>query len=182
MIASVMASPRIRLAAMADVSALPRIEAAAARLFIGTHAESVATGPTTAINTLLRARRAGLLWVADHQGAVSGFLFGERCPEGLYLQEMSVAPEAQRQGIGKALMQTAIDHGRANGAAAILLTTDRILPWNAPFYARLGFAIIEGAAMPKTLRQRLDHQSAHGMDAAHRCAMVLSCKLTPNRL
>jgi GNAT superfamily N-acetyltransferase len=171
-------APIIRLGTMADVSALPGIEAAAAALFKGTHAEAFATGPTSHINTLLRAQRSGLLWVAGHSAAQkhftpAGFLFGAACPEGLYLQEMSVGPQAQRQGLGAALMHIAIAHARSEGLATILLTTDRTLPWNAPFYARLGFTILEGPAIPDTLKHRLARQAADGIDMAHRCAMQL---------
>jgi hypothetical protein len=55
----------------------------------------------------------------------------------------------------------------------VSLTTDRTLPWNAPFYARLGFVIVEGADVPPELQARLDGQAAAGFDPAQRCAMVV---------
>lgn len=55
----------------------------------------------------------------------------------------------------------------------VLLTTDRTLAWNAPFYVRLGFQIVERDALPQTLRQRLARQNADGMGDDHRCGMAL---------
>ncbi|WP_416907025.1 MAG: GNAT family N-acetyltransferase [Polymorphobacter sp.] len=167
------APPLVRRSRREDLARLAAIERSAAALFVGTHAAAFAAGPTTHPRTLARGHAAGLLWVSEMDGAVAGFLLAEPCPEGLYLRELSVAAAAQRRGHGRALMRAGIDHARAAGAAAVLLTTDRTLPWNAPFYARLGFRLCTEGDMPATLRARLDRQIAEGMDATKRCAMVL---------
>ena len=165
--------PLVRLSRCEDLGRLAAIERSAAALFAGTHAAALAAGPTTHPRTLARGHAAGLLWVSEMDGAVAGFLLAEPCPEGLYLRELSVMAAAQRRGHGRALMMAGIAHARASGAASVLLTTDRALPWNAPFYARLGFRHCTEGDMQTTLRARLDRQIAEGMDAAQRCAMVL---------
>jgi hypothetical protein len=55
----------------------------------------------------------------------------------------------------------------------VSLTTDRTLPWNAPFYARLGFELVEGDDVPPDVQVRLAGQVAAGFDPAQRCAMVV---------
>ncbi|WP_188945565.1 GNAT family N-acetyltransferase, partial [Polymorphobacter multimanifer] len=164
----------IRPAIHADIPLLPAIEAAAAMLFRGTHVDGFADAWPNRPETFARAHRAGLLWIAEQDGVPAGFVFGEACPEGLYVRELSVAPRAQQRGLGAALMRTAIAHARALGWGRVLLTTDRTLPWNAPFYARLGFVLVDDA-IPPTLRARLAQQARDGFPMQHRCAMLLDC-------
>lgn len=48
-------------------------------------------------------------------------------------------PEHGRRGIGGALVGSVCDWARASGIASVTLTTYREIPWNEPFYRRLGF-------------------------------------------
>jgi len=86
-----------------------------------------------------------------------GFLAAERQDGGLYVAEVDVAITHQRQGIGRRLMQTAIDCARNEGLANLTLTTRLDIPWNAPFYRALGFLVLDEDALPPHLaaaRQR----------------------------
>ena len=57
-----------------------------------------------------------------------------------HIEQVSVAPSHARRGLGAAL----IDHLAAEtGAPALTLTTFRDVPWNAPYYQRLGFRVFE---------------------------------------
>ena len=47
----------------------------------------------------------------------------------------------QGKGIGRRLIACVADRP-AKGLASLTLTTFRDVPWNAPFYARLGFEMI----------------------------------------
>jgi hypothetical protein len=69
-------------------------------------------------------------------------------------------------------MATGIAAARERGDRLAILTTDRTLAWNAPFYARLGFRIVEGDAIPAEARRRLTGQYAAGFSPEHRCAMI----------
>ncbi|WZB66012.1 hypothetical protein WJ971_27115 [Achromobacter xylosoxidans] len=51
------------------------------------------------------------------------------------------------------------------------LTTDRELPWNAPFYQRQGFVEVPAPQLGPALRARLEAEAAAGFDPARRCAM-----------
>jgi GNAT superfamily N-acetyltransferase len=57
--------------------------------------------------------------------------------------QLSVDPEHGRQGLGRALVEAVCDWGRTEGFGAITLTTYRDAPWNGPFYASLGFCVME---------------------------------------
>lgn len=163
----------IRPARPSDIALCAAIELSAATLFRGTHMDIPAAYGVSDRDDLAAACAQGLMWVADWQGAVAGFLFGEMSASGLYLREMSVAVAAQRHGLGRGLMLAGIEAGRALGVPLVSLTTDRTLPWNAAFYARLGFVLVEGADVPPDLQARLDGQAAAGFDPRQRCAMVI---------
>lgn len=162
----------IRLASRADLPLLPGIERAAAALFRGTHMEFAADGAVNAPATFAAAHKRDLLWVAVVDGAPVGFMLAEPSESGLYLREMAVGPLAQRRGLGAALLAASSAAAKPRGLSSVWLTTDRTLPWNAPFYAQQGFTFVEGDAVPADLRRRLQAQAAAGFDPARRCAMV----------
>lgn len=114
----------------------------------------------------------GLLWVAeDTDAGLVGFLAGERQDGGLYVAEVDVAIAHQRQGIGRRLMQAAIDGARADGLANLTLTTRLDIPWNAPFYRSLGFVVLEEAAQPPHLAATRATETGAGLQ--NRCGMRL---------
>ena len=51
------------------------------------------------------------------------------------------------------------------------LTTFAEVPWNAPYYARLGFTILATDQLTPGLRRIRDHEVARGLDAWPRVAM-----------
>lgn len=163
----------IRPARPSDIGLCAAIELSAATLFRGTHMDIPAAHGVSDRDDLAAACDRGLMWVAEWQGEVAGFLFGEMSASGLYLREMSVAAHAQRHGLGRALMQAGVAAGRALGVPLVSLTTDRTLAWNAPFYAQLGFVLVEGDDVPPDVQKRLDGQAAAGFDPRQRCAMVV---------
>jgi len=60
-----------------------------------------------------------------------------------HLWQLSVLPSAGRQGRGTALVSAVCDWAGRAGYGAVTLTTFRDVPWNAPFYARLGFEVVD---------------------------------------
>lgn len=163
----------IRLAHPEDLFHLPGIERSAASLFSGTELAHLADGPTMAMRDLERGCAAGTLWVAADPEPV-GFLVGATISGWLHLQELSVAAHAQRRGLGAALMNAAIAAAPALGVARLSLVTDRWLPWNAPFYARLGYREVAATAVPPWLAAKLNHVEGSGLDPSRRCIMVRS--------
>jgi GNAT superfamily N-acetyltransferase len=62
-----------------------------------------------------------------------------------YLVVMSVRPERQGQGLGKALVKPILERADYDGVACRLETAD---PNNIPFYQRLGFSVVDAAFAP----------------------------------
>lgn len=62
-------------------------------------------------------------------------------------------------------------HARAKGLLAITLTTFKNVPWNAPFYARLGFEQLPEATLAPRLAAILAEEYRRGFAPGSRCAM-----------
>jgi hypothetical protein len=62
----------------------------------------------------------------------------------------------------------------ADGYPAVTLTTFRDVPWNAPFYTRLGFAMLDELTLPAGLAAKREQETRHGLPPETRCAMRLA--------
>jgi GNAT superfamily N-acetyltransferase len=113
----------------------------------------------------------GTLWVVDVAGRPCAFLAALAHDERLHIDELDVLREHQGHGIGRRLLAHAIDHARARGFARLSLTTFRAIPWNAPFYASLGFIEWDPNDAPDSIRKALAKEAAFGLK--DRCAMRL---------
>ena len=113
----------------------------------------------------------GAAWVvvnADDEPV--GFLNGERRGSAFHILEVSVRSELQGRGLGRLLIEETAAWASAAGLSELTLTTFRDVPWNAPFYERRGFRILEPAELSDELRQILEMETEHGLHG--RCAMA----------
>jgi len=162
----------IRLAREADLPVLSDIELSAAETF-DRYGKPLADLERTPDQHWAAHLSAGLLWVAEAPaGGLVGFLAGNRRDGGLYVAEVDVRSDQQRQGVGRRLMQAAIDQARSEGLRSLTLTTFRGIPWNAPFYRSLGFRELDAAQMPSHLAEKVAAETAGGLE--DRCGMRLS--------
>lgn len=67
----------------------------------------------------------------------------------LYLWFLAAHPSAQRQGVGRALMNRVLEQAAARDVPIYLETTK---PENVPYYRSFGFAVIDEAALPRGAR------------------------------
>lgn len=88
-----------------------------------------------------------------------------------HIEQVSVHPDHTRQGIGRTLIEAAAEWAAALGVPAMTLTTYRDVPWNAPYYARLGFRRVPEGQMTPGLRTIRAREAARGLDAWPRVAM-----------
>ena len=87
-----------------------------------------------------------------------------------HIEGLSVRPKEMRRGIGTALVNAACQWATEQGYREITLCTFGDVPWNGPFYARLGFTEIPAPSPAlRALRQREVRLGLDGM--GRRCVM-----------
>jgi ribosomal protein S18 acetylase RimI-like enzyme len=98
----------------------------------------VGEDPTDAEHLVRRAADGGfLVAVADDQ-PIAFVIFREVEGSG-YIEQIDVDPEHAGRRLGAALLDAVAEIARAKGWPALTLSTYRDIPWNAPWYRRLGF-------------------------------------------
>jgi GNAT superfamily N-acetyltransferase len=161
----------ITAARLQDLSRLPGIELAAARLLVG-HAPESVLNETTSLEVLLAAQREGHLWVALKEDVPVGFAHLEVIErDAVHLEELDVHPDHGRRGLGAKLVLRACEWAASHGYQSITLTTFRDVPWNMPFYARLGFGIVTPEQLSAALRTVVDAESRRGLNPSRRVVM-----------
>lgn len=161
----------------ADIPALPAIERAAAQRFALLPEFSWLTaGPVICAERHHHFVSQAMSWLALADDRPVGFLLAEAHDASLFIVEFSLHLDWQGRGLGRRLMAYAIEQAREKGFSALTLTTFRDVPWNAPWYARMGFEILPEALLSDALRQKLREEAAHGLAAESRCAMRLALR------
>jgi ribosomal protein S18 acetylase RimI-like enzyme len=94
---------------------------------------------------MLATSRSVLLIIRDPDNGVAGFGIVGLGPALAYLQRVAVAPQWQRQGMGRSLVRASARHARSQGARALLLNTQLD---NVPAFALYeleGFSVLTDA-------------------------------------
>lgn len=169
-----LAAPRVRRARPSDLPRLPEIERAAALRFREFGLAELFSTVLTDADDLARACMEGRLWVGTDDADVPvGFALGSVVGGNAHLDELDVHPEHGRRGLGRALVEAVIAWARRHGRPALTLTTLRDVPWNAPFYERLGFRIVGADERGPILDEILREEVERGLPAEGRVAMRL---------
>lgn len=162
----------IELARPAHVPLLAAIEIAAAGIFPPGSIPEHIRSDSVPESVLFEAVQEGLLWVAlAVDGRVVGYALVQLVEDAALLAQMDVHPDHMRKGVGSALVAHATEHLKLRGKTACYLTTFSHVPWNAPLYAKLGFAMLNKEEVPLFLNTILDEEKRHGL--TNRIAMRL---------
>jgi GNAT superfamily N-acetyltransferase len=132
---------------------------------------------TTDERTFADAARDGRLWVASTRNNPVGFALVKMLPHDLpHLEEIEVDPSHGRHGLGTALVRAVCDWGdRLRARHAETLTTFRAVPWNFPFYGRLGFVEIPCETLRPELAGVVSEEAHRGLDPCTRAVMGYRC-------
>jgi len=160
---------RLRAAELSDIEPVRAIERASASRFLGTDRAWLADDDPTDAQTLAeRVAEGGLLVACDGGVPVAFVMF--RPAEGCgYIEQVDVLPSHERRGIGARLIEAVAEAARARGWSALTLSTFRDVPFNAPYYRRLGFEDVE-VLTPGMAQIRAEHE-ARGLDESSRVFM-----------
>ncbi len=160
----------IGLARPADIPVLQDIERRAAELFLTHPQTSSLELSMTPRSHYLSALRAGTLLVARSGEDPIGFAIVEDLGASLHLEELDVDPAHGRQGIGTSLVRAVCGMAEARGCPVTLCTFSEV-PWNAPFYERLGFVRLSTDELPPFLKRRIAEETGRGLSQKIRVAM-----------
>ena len=124
------------------------------------------------MEVLERVQRLGQLWVALNDEAPVGFAHVEIFESGsAHLDEIDVHPDHGRRGLGTRLVQAVCDWAASKGYRSVTLPTFRDVPWNMPFYARLGFEVLPPEPLTPALRTVVEDETRRGLDPNTRVVM-----------
>jgi len=99
------------------------------------------------------------------------FALFEPLGAGLHLEEVDVHPEHGRQGLGARLIDAGAARARELGHREITLTTFRKIPWNAPYYQRIGFRVLAREDWSPALVEQVAEEARGGLDPEKRVVM-----------
>ncbi|MEU8991842.1 GNAT family N-acetyltransferase [Streptomyces sp. NPDC048558] len=163
---------RIRPATSHDLRVLQDIERAAGAVFRDFGMAAIADDEPPALDVLERYRSAGRAWVAcDADDRPVGYLICEPVDGALHIEQVSVHPVVARRGVGRTLLAYAADRAHEQDLTALTLTTFTEVPWNAPYYARLGFRVLDEAELTPGLRKIRAGEAELGLDRWPRVCM-----------
>jgi len=169
----------VRLAYESDIAHLAEVERLAAQRFLP-YLDQLQI-PAELLEGLISrrflrwAQVENRLWVAIPQQRETqpvGFIVVKFLPKSCFVVELSVHPDFGRQGIGSALVEACGEGAKSRGADQLTLTTFRHVPWNIPFYQKVGFKILPSAQWSEELQAIVDHETRYGFSPQHRVVMV----------
>jgi GNAT superfamily N-acetyltransferase len=162
----------IRTARADDFARLQDIEVAAGRAFAAAGMSSVAADDPFPAAELRQFQRAGRAWVvADEHDVPIAYLLAEWVDGNVHIEQVSTHPDAAGRGLGRDLIEHVAQWARERAAPALTLTTFVEVPWNGPYYERLGFRRLAPEEETAGLRAIRAAESAHGLDQWPRCCM-----------
>jgi predicted N-acetyltransferase YhbS len=163
---------QIRAARAEELRLLSQIERSAARLFLDTPYSFLVDAEPLSLDFVQQQFQADRVWVAvaPHQTAVGYAIAGE-VDGTLYLHQIDVAPEHGCKGVGSALVNTVCDRAKQQGYGIVSLSTFRDIPWNAPFYSKLGFRSVDETELTPGFQQIRLKETATGLPIVDRVIM-----------
>lgn len=153
----------IRAARPDDLPALRELESVAGAPFRDLGMTAVADDEPPSIADLAGFQDKGRAWVVANDDEPVAYLLLDVIDGNAHVEQVSVHPDHARQGLGRKLLETAAAWAAQHGLPALTLTTYRDVPWNAPYYERLGFRVLTEAQMTAGLRSIRAHETARGL-------------------
>ena len=165
----------VRQARPEDVGRLQAIQLAAGNAFRDIGMPAAADTFPLPPESLSGYRRAGRAWVAaDEHDEPVGFVVFDVVDGCAHIEQVSVHPAHAGQRIGAMLLEYVADWAIDQDMPAMTLITFRGVPWNAPYYERLGFReLAESEVTPELAARNADQ----GGNSAARVCMLR--ELTP---
>ena len=98
--------------------------------------------------------------------------------ENAHVEEIAVMPEFAGRGHGAALLAEVERWAISRGLQGLTLTTFRDVPWNRPWYERLGFRVLDENELTPQLRAVRDAEDATAFRPSCRSSCVVPTRPT----
>src|SRR5262249_12522909 len=145
----------VRQARPEDAGRLQAIQLAAGDAFRDIGMPAAADTFPLPAESLSDYRREGRAWVAaDEHDEPVGFIVADVVDGCAYIEQVSVHPAHAGHRIGAMLLDYVADWAAEQDMPAMTLITFRGVPWNAPYYERLGFRELTEAEVTPGLAAR----------------------------
>lgn len=166
-----MTAYRIARGTPSNAPRLRQIEIAAGARFRAVGMEEIAEGEPTPGTILEERAKAGRLCIAlAASGEVAGFLIWSPKDGLAYIEEVSVHPDHAGHRLAARLIDELANEVRGH-MPALSLATFRDVPWNAPYYARVGFVEMPQDKVGPAHQESWLHQAENGLDMSRRLFM-----------
>ncbi|WP_166880146.1 GNAT family N-acetyltransferase [Salinibacterium sp. ZJ450] len=160
-----------RLATLRDLAAVHDVERAAGQRFRTVGMYEVADDDPISTTDFEGYLLHDDAWVTVVDGSVVAYLLVEPIDDALHVEQVTVHPLHARQGFGSRLLDLAGQHAADRSLRGLTLTTFRDVPWNAPYYARLGFAEIAREQWGPDLHRKVEQEATLGLSRWPRVVM-----------
>ena len=160
-----------RLARPDEIERVREIQRASGRLFLGSPYPDIAAAEPDSAEELAAAQDRWWLWVSvDGKDRTVGALRVVPSGDGLHVRQLDVDPDFAGAKRTVGLVRAVGRFFAGRGLGHLTLTTFADVPWNAPYYERIGFRPLSGDGMTETLRNALAEETA-GYPVSSRVAM-----------
>jgi GNAT superfamily N-acetyltransferase len=169
----------IRPARPSDGVDLQAIERLAGERFRSVGMDEIADDSPPSVDVLAAYAAGGRSWVAIAGGASGaggadgpvGYAVVDVVDDCAHVEQVSVRPDHQGQGVGRALLDRVQSWAASAGLDGVTLTTFADVPWNGPLYEHLGFRVLDDGEIGPELRALVAKEAAHGLDPSTRVCM-----------
>lgn len=163
----------VRLANLSDLDDLQAIEVSAATRFAGLNLIDHLLDSSIPRDMMIGFIENGLVWMGCIDSVSVGFAVASIATPVCTLLELDVLPEHGGRGLGRMLVARVVEHARDNECTTIILSTFAEVPWNAPFYRKLGFTEILEEDLSEDLLIARAEEVASGLPVEKRVFMQL---------
>jgi GNAT superfamily N-acetyltransferase len=161
----------IRPARASDGVELQAIEQLAGEQFRTVGMDEIADDSPPSLDVLAAYAAGGRSWVAVDGSGLAGYVIVDVVDGCAHVEQVSVRPDHQGQGVGRALLDQVQSWAASSGLDGVTLTTFATVPWNGPLYQHLGFGVLADGEIGPELRALVAHEAAHGLDPQTRVCM-----------
>lgn len=155
-----------------DLALLREIERAAGTPFAGIGMALVADDELPSIEDLDEYHLAGRAWVhTDAHDRPVAYVICDWIDGCAHVEQVSVHPDHAGRRLGEALLAHVAEWAASEGADAVTLTTFTDVPWNGPYYERIGFRYLDDDEVTPELRAIREDEIVRGLDRWPRACM-----------